>query len=205
MAVDGTMFFGNGSGTIPFRAVQFGTLNNMIFIQDYYFDFSIGCNRFQTWLAKPRPESIAMLKKLKSIYRQFQREETRFHRDSSSKGRQYVQLTTPKISYQEVFEMLPRNSRHAETSFMAIQNYPHSSGEVFFRPSKSSSLINHIKTMFKQQFRSIDGYSYSAVMNGLHLIQTIRGYHPLNWTGPRFKPNPLYSKRMINRIATHVK
>jgi len=100
---------------------------------------------------------------------------------------------------------LPRNSNQAEKSFMALQNCSHSSSGVFFRPSKSSALIRYVKTMFKQQFRSMDGYSHSAIMNGLHLINSIRGFQPLNWTCQRFHRNPLYSKRMINRIATHVK
>jgi len=205
MAIDGTMFFGNGSEVFPFRAFQFGTLNNMIIIQDYYYDYSIRCYRFQTWLAKPNPGSIAILKKIKSSYRDFQREETVFHRESRNKGCQYVQLTMPELTYQEVFEMLPRNSSRAETSFMALQNIPHGNGQTFFRPGKGGSLLSCVKSMFKQQYRSLDGYSYVAVMRGLHLIRNLRGYQPLNWTTQRFQKNPLYSKRMINRMATHVK
>jgi|DEB0MinimDraft_3_1074331.scaffolds.fasta_scaffold00613_3 hypothetical protein len=189
MAIDGTMFFGGQN--LPLRAIQFGTFNNIIVIQDYFFDYELGCNRFQTWIAKPTAQSIPIIKEVKSLYRDFQRAESRSLPKGKKHHTQYVSSIQPKIRYQDVFEMVPRNSSQAEKYFISAQS--------------NNFHFNDLKAMFKAQFRAIDGYSFAAVMSGLHLMTSIRGFNPINWTVKRFNRNPLYSKRMINRMASHVK
>lgn len=213
MATDGTMFFGSPNYGIPFSAVQFGTIKNLIFITDYNWD-SQGYYRVTSWISKPTQEGISIVKSFKKAYKEYQRAESKSKSSSNSEknDKQYVMLhRNIPHNYQEVFSQVFRLSDGAENRFANLQRIATNQqqlGELpgfLFHPSKHGELIRTTKSMFRIQSDAMRGFSYEAILSGLYLIKSIRGHQPLNWCSPTPQKNRLYNPQMINRMATHVK
>ena len=210
MATDGTMFFGSPNFGIPYSAVQFGTMKDLIYITDYNWDPQ-GYYRLTTWISKPTQQGISIIKSFKKAYKDYQRHESKSVKRGQDNRYQYVMLHRNIPKYQEVFSPIVRLSDLAEKRFANLQRItmPKNTGEnvnsPLFHPSKEGQLTRTTKSMFRKQADSMRGYSYAAILSGLYLVKSIRGYQPLNWCSPTVKKNRLYEPKMINRFATHVK
>ena len=91
MATDGTMFFGTPHHGIPYSAVQFGTMKDLIYLTDYDWD-SQGYYRLTTWISKPTQEGIKIIKSLKKAYKEYQRAESKSVQRGGENDHQYVSL-----------------------------------------------------------------------------------------------------------------
>ncbi|MDA8718387.1 hypothetical protein N9M17_00020 [bacterium] len=210
MATDGTMFFGTPHHGIPYSAVQFGTMKDLIYLTDYNWDPQ-GYYRLTTWISKPTQEGIKIIKSLKKAYKEYQRAESKSVKQGKENHHQYVSLHRSIPDFKSVFTPIIRLSDSAERKFANLQrvtmpqNSGHHGTSAMFHPHKNSELLQITKSMFRAQADSMRGYTFQAILSGLYRIKSIRGYHPLNWCSKSQQKNRLYEPTMINRMANHVK
>ena len=204
MAIDGTMFFGSPHHGIPYSAVQFGTIKNIIVIQDYNWNATQGFYEYKTWISKPTHASIQIIKKMKYAYKGYQRAESR--KAAAGNKSQYVQINRSIPDWEEDFVEIIKRSPKMESHFADLERIPSAPNTgAFYEPPKEHISISKTKSMFKAQVKAMKNYSFAAIYSGLYLINSIRGYQPINWSAQNHKNNKLYSPRMINALATHVK
>jgi hypothetical protein len=210
MATDGTMFFGTPHHGIPYSAVQFGTMKDLIYLTDYNWDPQ-GYYRLTTWISKPTQEGIKIIKSLKKAYKEYQRAESKSVQRGKENHHQYVSVHRNIPDFKSVFTPVVRLSDSAERKFANLQRVtmPQNTGQhgnsAMFHPHKNSELLRITKSMFRAQADSMRGYTFQAILSGLYLIKSIRGYQPLNWCSKFQQKNRLYEPKMINRMANHVK